>query len=500
MIRRRCFLTAVAVASASLAGCHAETPVPRSSGPRGPTADEPADHLRPRFHYTPASGNLADPNGLVFAAGSFHLFHQSDGRWAHASAPDLVHWTRLGVALDHDRLGQALSGSAVVDGDRLVAAYTCTTGGEAQCLAFAPLDGMEWRRHPQNPVIANGGRRDFRDPKIIWHQPTSRWVMLVAAGNVVELFTSTDLLTWQPASQFGAGYGLHSAVWECPGLAELPVAGTTERRWVLFVSVGDSAETDGSTIQYFLGDFDGTTFRPAESAETVRIVDHGQDFYAAQTWFGAPDDRVVWLGWMGNWRYPYQLPTDGWRGTMSVPRDLSLQRGADGSLTLRQQPAAELQSLRGRTTSLQPGAVDGRQQLTPVGTSLDIELELQPGTGRCGLQVLQSGESLTEIGIDRDAGVLYVDRSRSGTTTITDRAGAPYRLPVRSVPLDDPGGYARLRILVDQSTVEVFDDRGPVLSCVVLPPPDAGGIAVFATGQGTRVDTLVVHEMSSIWS
>lgn len=495
MVGRRGFLTGLgALAAASAAGCSPDEPAPT------PTPTPTPDSYRPRFHYTPAAGNLADPNGLVLAEGTFHLFHQSDGRWAHATAPDLVHWTRRGIALDHDRLGQALSGSAVVDGDRLVAAYTSTEGGEAQCLAFGSLTGTGWRRYEGNPVIANDGRRDFRDPKIIWHSPTRRWVMLVAAGDVIELFTSTDLLHWQHASRFGADRGLHSAVWECPGLVELRVHDSVDTRWVLFVSVGDSAETDGSVMQYFVGTFDGTTFVPDEGAGVVRLVDHGQDFYAGQTWFGLPDRRVVWLAWMGNWRYPYQLPTGGWRGTMSVPRELGLHRQPNGSLILVQQPVVELESLRGRTTDIRPGPVEGMQLVEASGTSLDIELDLQPGIGRSGLRLLGTSNTYTEVGIDRDAATLYVDRSRSGLTMITDRSGAEYELPTRTVALPDPDARARLRILIDQTTIEVFDNRGPVLSCVVLPPANAGEIVLFDARGGTWVHALTIHEMKPIWA
>ena len=497
MVGRRGFLAGLGgLAMVPLAGCGSGRSEPEPSlSPVSAT-----DRYRPQFHYTPVSGNLADPNGLVYTDGTYHLFHQSDGRWAHATAPDLVHWTRRGIALDHDRLGQVLSGSAVVDGSRLVAAYTCTAGGEAQCLAIGSRAGTDGRRHEHNPVIGNDGRQDFRDPKIIWHTATDRWVMLVAAGDVVDLFTSTDLLTWRAASQFGVGFGLHSAVWECPGLVELPVRDSPETRWVLYVSVGDSEQTNGSMMQYFVGDFDGSTFTPEESADTIHLVDHGQDFYAAQTWFGLADQRAVWLAWMGNWRYPYQLPTGDWRGTMSIPRQLSLQRRPDGSLILLQQPVMELRSLRDRTTEVSPGPVKGEVPVATSGTSLDIELDLQPGAGRSGLRLLKSGDFYTEIGIDCDNATLYVDRSRSGTTTITDRSETPYVLPRRSTMLNEPNARASLRILVDRTTVEVFDDRGPVFSCVVLPPPDAAGIALFATGAGTYVHALGIHEMSSIWT
>lgn len=146
------------------------------------TSDYYTEMYRPQYHFSTPTGNLADPNGLIYFEGEYHLFHQKNGNWAHAVSKDLLHWEHLPIALEHDSLGQALSGSAVVDwkdstgffGGKvgLVAIYTNTEGGEAQSIAYSKDNGRTWERYKGNPVIKNPGIKDFRDPKVFWHEET----------------------------------------------------------------------------------------------------------------------------------------------------------------------------------------------------------------------------------------------------------------------------------------------------------------------------------------
>ncbi|WP_052361670.1 glycoside hydrolase family 32 protein [Geomicrobium sp. JCM 19038] len=289
------------------------------------------ERYRPQYHFSTPEGNLADPNGLVYYKNHYHLFHQKDGNWAHAVSKDLLHWNHLPIALEHDELGQALSGSIIVDrsdcsglfngGEGLLAFYTSTAGGEAQSLAYSTDEGVTWQRYKKNPIIENPGIKDFRDPKVIWHEPTNHWVMVVSTDQTVTFYRSKNFVDWTYTSQFGMKEGLHAAVWECPDLFSLPIDGRQEeQKWVLHVSVGDNDETKGSTAQYFIGEFDGRIFHNHNDSSEVLITDFGQDFYAAQT-FSHLSSRTIWLGWMANWRYPYQSPTSPWMGAMSFPRD-----------------------------------------------------------------------------------------------------------------------------------------------------------------------------------
>ena len=493
-----------------IAAC-ATTPEPSPPPPSvGPTTD-PQDVWRPRFHFAPSTGQLADPNGLVWYAGEWHLFHQSEGTWAHAVSTDLVRWRTLPTALEHDELGLAMSGSAVVDstntsnllpGGGLAALYTSTAGGEAQSLATSTDRGRTWTRYGNNPVIPNDGRADFRDPKVFWHEPTRRWVMVVSVGGAVELFASTDLRQWSFLSRFGDEQGLHTAVWECPDLFPLPVDEGEDVAWVLTVSVGDSAVTGGSTAQYFVGDFDGTTFTRRGPADLVQVTDVGQDFYAAQTWENAPDGRRLWLGWAGNWRAPYSAPTVGWQGQMSVPRELSL-RTVDGLPRLTQKPAAELESLWGAATTWRDLQVDGSRVVEWHGTSYELEAEIEVGTAQEVALHVRTGDGAeggVRIGVTTGNGPqFFVDRSGSGSPEPRARDGSdsPYvaRRATWYRPVD---GMVRLRVLVDASTVEAFVDDGTlVATTLVYPPARADGIAVSAAGGVATVRSLTVRPLRS---
>ena len=298
---------------------------------------------------------MNDPNGLVHAAGVFHLCyqHHPDGlvwgpmHWGHATSRDLLTWEHQPIALVPDHLGTAFSGSAVVDRDgvagfgagALVAFFTHFQEDvpQAQGVAFSVDGGTTWRPYDGNPVLrAPEGLVDFRDPKVFRFQD-SHWVMVVAALDEVALFGSTDLLHWEPLSTFGRGHGAHGGTWETPDLFEVPVDGTSESRWVLVVSVLGGGPAGGSGTQYFLGDFDGTAFTSDDPGERVRWVDHGADFYAPQSWSDAPDGRRIWIAWLSNWEYGRTTPASTWRGAMTLPRDVALCR-AGGEVVLAQQP------------------------------------------------------------------------------------------------------------------------------------------------------------------
>ena len=479
------------------------TAAPTTPGPApsGESPFDPEDPFRPAYHYSPQDGNMADPNGLVEYEGEYHLFHQQDGTWAHAVSTDLMSWEPLGTALEHDDLGLAMSGSCVVDGANtsglmpeggLAALYTSTTGGEAQSLAYSTDSGRTWTRYEHNPVIANDGRKDFRDPKVFWHEDSTSWVMIVSAGDHVEIHRSPDLRSWTLASSFGAEQGSHVAVWECPDLFPLQDVTDGEVRWVMTVSVGDNEETAGSTAQYFIGDFDGTTFFPED--DQVRYTDVGQDFYAAQS-FEKIEGRRVWMGWLGNWRYPYSLPTEGWHGEMSVPRELSLTR-VDGVRRLRQVPVPELDSLLEEATDVSGEEVtDGTVELG-YGRSVQIELDLdvsraqEAWLGVAGSEGASSSSSAAgsevRVGVDTERSVFYLDRSSGDLAKVAGREdGAPeadfaLRREAAYTPVD---GKCSLRVLLDRSSLEVFvDDGATVGSFLVFNDAQAQGITLGARG------------------
>lgn len=465
--------------------------------------------LRPRHHFTPPRGFLNDPNGLVHYAGEFHVFYQHNPlgdtwghmSWGHAVSRDLLRWEHLPVALAEHDGAMIFSGSAVVDWQNtsglgaggeppLVALYTEHGPAEqTQNLAYSNDRGRTFVRHRDSPIVAIGSR-DFRDPKVFWHEPTRSWVMVtvLAVIRTVRFDVSHDLLRWEHASDFGPG-DPEDGPWECPDLFLLPVeAEPGQRRWVLKVDV-QRAES----ARYFVGDFDGRVFVPDPEIGHDLRVDGGRDFYAAQSFSDFPDERRVWIGWMSHWDYANVVPTSPWRGQLSIPRELRLVRVA-GGLRLAQRPVGELAFAR--TPLLRCAATDltaANRDLaaTGGGVAVEIDVELVPcHAATCAIAVRSAAHERTLVGFDAARSELFVDRTRSGATAFSPAFPGVHRRPVSLV-----GGRLALRIFVDTCSVEVFAEDGrTVLSDLVFPEAASTGIELLCDGDA-HVRSLEVFQL-----
>ncbi len=318
------------------------------------------EKYRPQYHFTPASGWMNDPNGMVFYAGEYHLFYQYNPdstvwgpmHWGHAVSKDLVHWDHLPIALYPDSLGTIFSGSAVLDQNNtsglgtegnppLVAIYTYhdaemekagSNKFQTQGIVFSIDSGRNWQKYVGNPVLVNPGIKDFRDPKVSWHEPSQKWIMALAVKDKISFYSSPNLIDWKFESDFGQDRGAHGGVWECPDLFPLEISG--QEKWVLLVSINPGGPNGGSATQYFIGDFDGETF--TTNQEETLWLDYGTDNYAGVTWSNVENQRIF-MGWMSNWDYANILPTQNWRSAMTIARELSLAE-LNGEIRLLNQP------------------------------------------------------------------------------------------------------------------------------------------------------------------
>ncbi len=472
---------------------------------------------RPQFHYTPQRNWMNDPNGLVFLDGEYHLFHQYNPlgdtwghmSWAHAVSRDLMHWEHLPVALAEENGVMIFSGSAVVDHRNtsgfgkdgkppLVAIYTGHTPAEqTQHIAYSTDKGRTWTKFAGNPVI-NENLKDFRDPKVIWHEPGKQWVMVVSLSDQrrMRFYGSKDLKSWQTLGEFG-GEGSIEGIWECPDLFELPIAKTDgsdsgRKRWVLVVNIGGGTPAGGSGVQYFVGDFDGKTFKNDNPKDVKLWADYGPDFYAAQSFSDMPaaDGRRVWMGWMSNWRYAHVEPTKPWRTAQSLPRELMLVE-TPGGIRLAQKPVRELEKLRAEMLS--------PPQFADAGQQMELHVTF-PSNATATVRVHDDGEHATLIGHDARRREMFVDRTKS-------RPGAPFHkgFPARyTAPIaPDNDGKIRLQVMVDRSSVEVFGNGGlSVITATTFAPDGARGLTVndATDTEGKPAPVAVrVWRLKSIW-
>jgi sucrose-6-phosphate hydrolase SacC (GH32 family) len=447
---------------------------------------------------------MNDPNGLVFVDGRWHLCYQHHPHdlswgpmhWGHATSTDLVTWHHEPVALRPDHLGTAFSGSAVVDHDgvsgfgagAILAFFTHYEEGvpQSQGVAVSTDGGSSWHPHDGNPVLrAPEGVVDFRDPKVFRYGgtgPDGRWVMVLAAGHEVALFSSVDLLRWEPLSTFGRGHGAHDGVWETPDLLELEVEGTGERRWVLLVSVLGGGPAGGSGSQWFLGTFDGTSFLADDAPEVVRWVDLGGDFYAPQSWSGAPGERRVVVAWMSNWAYGRTTPADTWRGMMTVPRELTL-RDEPGGVVLRQWPVPELDH-HGRTVVELDGVRLSEGWRADVGEVFDLQL------------VVASGSSFAIVLLDGAVRVSWRDGVMVLARSVEGMVGADPS-PQEAL-VGERDGQLDLRLVVDTCSVELFAATGTVtLTNQVFPrSPVAEPLVLLPQDGDMHVRRLVLRDLT----
>jgi fructan beta-fructosidase len=246
---------------------------------------------------------------------------------------------------------------------------------------------------------------------------------------------------------------------------------------VLVVSINPGGPAGGSGTQWFVGDFDGSTFTPFDSEPAVRWLDRGADCYAAVTFNDVPDGRRVLIGWMSNWDYARDVPTESWRGAMTIPRELSL-RSVDGELQLCSAPVAELRELRDSPlVDLSDVDVAGVMEVSCSGAALDIELVLAPISGVCGLDVRIGDDERTRIGYDLDTGALFIDRTRAHTGVSQGLNG------IQSAAVQLEAGAIRLRVIIDSCSVEVFAQGGLyVLTDLIFPSANSVGMALFSEG------------------
>ncbi len=437
---------------------------------------------RQQFHFSSRRGWNNDSNGMVYYKGEYHLFYQHNPygwnwgnmTWGHAVSTDSVHWTELGDAIHPDKLGTIFSGSAVVDhgntagfqsGDEevLVCIYTSAGGTSllskdqpfTQSIAYSNDRGRTWKVYEGNPVVKHISG-DNRDPKVIWHEPTKCWVMVLYLDESKMAFLSSpDLKNWTKHSE-------QKCFHECPELFQLPVDGDKSKtKWILY----------GGSGHYLIGDFDGKEFK--RETESINFHD-GNCFYASQTFTNMPesDGRRIQIAW-GRIYTPY-MP---FNQCMLFPVELTLRTTDDG-VRMFAEPIDEIKNIHGKKH---------------IWTS---EI-LKPGQNfLSGL----SGELFHIRGFFDVGSTAQMGFNIRGTEVLYDADKKQISCNDKSAKLEPKNGMIALEILVDRNSIEIFANSGRVYMPMggVL-PEDNKKIELFSKTTEVKVALLEIYELNSIW-
>lgn len=476
------------------------------------------EKYRPAYHHTPLYGWMNDPNGMFYKDRKWHLYYQHNPygskwqnmTWGHSVSTDLVNWEHLPLAIEPDGLGAIFSGSCAIDRENtagygenaVVAMYTSAAKSQIQSLAGSKDGGLTFEKYSGNPVLPL--ESEARDPNMFWNPETKEWTLILAHAldHEMLIFTSPDLKAWTLQSAFGKGLGAQEGVWECPDLFELDVPGSKKSKWVLICNINPGGPFGGSAAQYFIGDFDGKTFR-ADTDKNGNVLtkwmDYGKDHYATVSWSDAPDNRRVVIGWMSNWEYAAEVPTQQFRSANTLPREMKLFKGADGDLYLASAPASELLGLRGAAI-----AESGKASLGKTDLNFTIPADTE---GLCEITAsFDAGKkSKVEFTLSNKEGEKVIMTYDAATRTMAfDRTGAglsdfSQSFPAVTVaPTRENNGKIELRIFVDRSSIELFGNDGQfVMTNLVFPTSPYLNLSISAPEGNARLNNLKIYGIKS---
>ena len=427
------------------------------------------EKFRPAYHHTPLYGWMNDPNGMFYKDGVWHLYYQynpygsqwENMTWGHSTSKDLIHWEAQPQAIEPDWLGSIFSGSAVVDKDNtagfgrnaVIAMYTSAGAAQTQSIAYSADGGQTFTKYAGNPVITYNAP-DFRDPKIFRFE--GKWIVILAVGQEVQFYSSTNLKDWKYESSFGREYGNHDGVWECPDLFKV-----NSEKWVLLLNINPGGPFGGSATQYFVGTFDGHTFTCEDNPSETKWMDYGKDHYATVTFHGAPDGRIVALPWMSNWQYANQVPTQQFRSANGLPRDLGLTT-VGGETYLTSTPSKEVSALRGKKVK-QP--TETCEIVVDVKGSANITLSNA------------KGEQVT-MSYDVQKQTFSMDRTKSGDVSFSEAFPCVTTAPTY-------GSVRQLRLFIDRCSIEAFDSEGKMAMTNLVFPSEPYNMIKVKGGKAT---------------
>ena len=420
------------------------------------------EHFRPVYHHSPQYGWMNDPNGMFYKDGVYHLYYQwnpygsqwENMTWGHSTSTDLIHWQAQPTAIEIDALGSIFSGSCVVDkkNDRVVAFYTSAGQHQTQSMAVSRDNGRTFEKYAANPILTSN-EPDFRDPKAFWNPDIQRWNLILAVGQEMRIYSSTDLKEWTYESSFGKGFGCHDGVWECPDLIKMQVRGTNQQKWMLICNINPGGPFGGSATQYFIGDFDGHRFTCQQT--DTRWMDYGKDHYATVTFDNAPDGRHIALAWMSNWQYANQVPTKQYRSSNSIPRDLGLF-AYNGDVYCSVTPSKEMLAVRGKKVK---NPTETCEIIVDVKANTEITLSNAKGE-----QVVMR--------YDAQQQTFAMDRTKSGDGSFSEAFPVTTTAPTY-------GTIKQLRLFIDRCSIEAFDADGKMaMTNLVFPSEPYNKITV----------------------
>ncbi len=463
-----------------------------------------SDPARPSYHLVSPAQWFSDINGPIYHNGYYHIFYQHNPygdscsymHWGHARSKDLVYWEHLPVALwpsNEKGESQCYSGGSVINAAGEPMIFYTSIGPEKhsfhsadQWAVIGDKDLITWKKHSKNPILTEKLHEplkiyDWRDPFVFEHQDITYMVIggninrRKGGGGVIAIYRAENkrLTEWK---YMGILFRYMS-----PKVSnlEVPLFFPLADKWVLMLSPYDQEE-------YFVGSFDSKNFK--FTPEQCGIVDYSENNYAMNGCLQGPNGRHIIWGWIRGFKEGM-----GWNGCATLPRVIGLR--PDGSLS--QQPAVELQKLRGEHYSERDIKLSESSHIIEKmkGDALEIIAEFEfCETSSFGLKLRRSDDGSRAVTIVCNAQVHCDNGTALRALRELDVNGT--KLPFELLDDED---VLRLHMFLDKSVMEVFVNNRVCCTKVIYPDEKDLGIELFAKGGSVKVRSLDVWRVKPIW-
>ena len=301
-------------------------------------------------HFSLPAYQIFAPTGLIQIKGLYHLFllkkalNHIEGaiEWAHLESNNLLHWKEQKAIVTESKKGQIYSGYVIYDHKNtsglgnssrypLIAIYNNKQSESSFYLMYSKDQGVTWENYSKGHVL-DTKRSTSADPFIFWHDASAKWIMLITVPNEykVQFYASKNLIKWDFISDFG-GHPSFNKKWTHATLALCQSNQNKEIfKWVLMIGMSEGDICN----RYFVGEFDGKSFKCDHALDTLLRIDYGKDFYAPTMCTMQGYQGVILTGQCCHPKYQEILPTHGWKGMLTLPHILHVGREADGTFRL----------------------------------------------------------------------------------------------------------------------------------------------------------------------
>lgn len=446
------------------------------------------------IHFTTNKLKEGIPSGLIHDGKEYHLFYQgktdsSTIKWEQATSNDLVHWNRSTVLSWPDSTGTINSASFVVDWNNtsglaksgqspLVAVYQVFSPDQSnsQYLAYSFDLGKTWTKYAENPLSLNTGNASYKISKIIWHEESQKWILVLTGRDHVRFYSSDNLIDWQLNSTFSEVLDYISGEWDYSDFFPLIAEGSNETKWILMVSYNSGNPSSGAGTRSIVGDFNGFTFQPVH--EKIKSIDYGSDNFAGITF--SQNNENYHIGCVNN-----SSENNPVVNSFTIPRKLSLSRNFNGYI-IKSTPVEALNQLRTNKkliagTDLKGALTVSEKQSVPYELNLTFntnKLQWLNFAEKFGVELSADNGDKMIVAYNHTKRVFYIDRLFSVTNNQSEKP-----LETDYAPYIANGEILDLRIIIDHSTIELFSGNGCVVMTKRVPPNMVfNHIKIFAEG------------------